>query len=93
VEEKLVKTWKKIYVTSGAMRWVGMANGPIDAITKALKAHSCTETLDDTHVFLDERGHRTHEATYKVPVEQALAEAGYISGASLSNDPSHLAGG
>jgi hypothetical protein len=89
---------KKIYVTSGTLRWVGMASGPIDAIRKALNAHGCRKAkpLDDTYVFLDEQGHRTHDARYKVPVEQALAEAGYISdgnagGVSLSNDPSPLA--
>lgn len=70
--------WKKTYVQSGALRWLGMAAGPIDAIKKALDAHGGGGPLDDTHVFLDERGFRTDDAQYKVPVEQALAEAGYI---------------
>jgi hypothetical protein len=75
---------KKIYVNSGTMRWVGMAQGPIAAIIRALDAHtqkcpvSNCRPLDATTVFLDERGFRTDTAQYKVPVEQALTEAGYI---------------
>ncbi len=69
---------KKIYVNSGALRWVGIAAGPIDAIKKALDAHGSGGSLDNTHIFLDERGFRTDNAQYKVPVEQALTEAGYI---------------
>ncbi len=69
---------KKIYVNSGAMQWVGHACGPIDAIKKALATHGSGGALDSTHIFLDERGFRNKDAQYKVPVEQALAEAGYI---------------
>jgi len=69
---------KKIYVTSGALQWVGQANGVLDAIKKALAAHGSGGPLDSTYMFLDERGFRTHNAAYKVPVEQALTEAGYI---------------
>jgi len=69
---------KKIYVTSGTMRWVGHAADPLDAITQALDDHRGSGPLDSTTVFLDERGHRTDTAEWKVPVEQALTEAGYI---------------
>jgi len=69
---------KKIYVNSGALKWVGMASGPIDAIKRALDAHGSGGPLDGLTMFLDERGHRTDTAQYKVPVEQALTEAGYI---------------
>lgn len=68
---------KKIYVNSGTMKWVGEAAGPIDAIKKALAAHG-GGPIDSTLVYLDERGFRTDNAQWKVPVEQALAEAGYI---------------
>ena len=69
---------KKIYVNSGTMQWVGEAAGPIDAIKKALSSHGGSSAIDDTYVYLDERGFREDNAHYKVPVEQALAEAGYI---------------
>lgn len=69
---------KKIYVNSGSMRWCGLAQGPLDAIKKALAAHGGNGPLDSTTVFLDERGHRMSTAQWKVPVEQALTEAGYI---------------
>jgi len=70
---------KKIYVTSGAMRWVGHANGPLDAIKKALNSHGGCGAIDNTYIYLDERGFRHNlKAQYKVPVERALTEAGYI---------------
>ena len=70
---------KKIYVTSGAMRWVGHASGPLDAIKKALNSYTGHDALDSIYVYLDERGFRCGpDAQYKVPTEQALAEAGYI---------------
>jgi len=69
---------KKVYVTSGAMRWVGEATCPMDAIKKALDTHGSGGPLDSLTVFVDERGHRTDDARWKVPVEQALTEAGYI---------------
>jgi len=81
---------KKIYVNSGTMQWVGRADGPIDAIKRALAAHGGGD-LDDTFIYLDERGYRTHNAQYKVPVEQALTEAGYIfeeEGGVLPHDSS-----
>ena len=85
---------KKIYVTSGTMRWVGEATGPIDAIKKALAAHG-SGPLDSTLVCLDERGHRTENAQWKVPVEQALTEAGYLfedEGATALDDFSQSVG-
>lgn len=69
---------KKIYVTSGELAVVLMANGPLDAIEKAL-AKAGRVTLDHDYFYLDERGFRHDEsAEYKVPVEQALTEAGYV---------------
>jgi len=68
---------KKIYVTCGELAVVVQAAGPIAAIKAALK-HSSQKVLADDYFYLDERGHRTGtDAQYKVPVEQALAEAGY----------------
>ena len=75
---------KKIYVNSGAMRWVGMATSPLDAIKKALAAHGNHGPLNSLTVFLDERGFRTDTAQYQVPIEQALIAAGY----TFENDQS-----
>lgn len=68
---------KKIYVTSGQLRVVLAANSPQDAIKKALR-HASQKVLDSKFFYLDERGFRGADAEYKVPVEQALAEAGYV---------------
>jgi len=69
---------KKIYVTSGDMQVVLEADGPIGAIKTALKRANGA-TLDSDFIYLDERGFRHDDtAQYKVPVEQALAEAGYF---------------
>jgi len=70
---------KKIYLTCGKLRFVVMSNGPINAIQKMFGHY-----LGDT-VYLDERGHRTDDAQYKVPVEQALVEAGYTSATPDAN--------
>ena len=69
---------KKVYVTSGELKTVLMANGPVEAFTRALLEHSDGLTLDPRFIYMDERGNRTDDAKYKVPVEQALAEAGYV---------------
>jgi len=69
---------KLIYVASGRMSVKVLADGPIDAIKKAL-AISPDVVLDSEFIWLDERGARQDDtAQYKVPVEQALAEAGYV---------------
>lgn len=67
----------KFYVTSGQLRVVTVAYDPLDAIQKAMK-QSNGLTLDRSWFYLDERGHRTHNAKFKVPLERALVEAGYI---------------
>jgi len=70
---------KKVYVTSGDLAVCLVANGPIDAISRALTRNSNSRTIDGDFFFVDERGHRTgDDAQYKIPVEQALAEAGYF---------------
>jgi hypothetical protein len=69
---------KKIYVTSGQLAVVLIAEGPLDAIQKAL-AKAGQVTLDPDYFYLDERGFREGDnVQYKVPVEQALTEAGYV---------------
>lgn len=70
---------KKVYVKSGQLQQVLMANGVMDAISSALAHSESGLTLDPWYFYLDERGFRDDDtAQYKVPVEQALAEAGYI---------------
>lgn len=71
-------TPKKVYVTSGQLYVCIQADGPMDAIRRSLK-HASHKVIDSDFFFIDERGHRVGEdAQYKVPVEQALAEAGYV---------------
>jgi len=68
---------KKVYVKSGDLECVLMASGPRDAIKKAMGRHPVGR-LHPHFVFIDERGFRENNAAYRVPVEQALTEAGYI---------------
>lgn len=69
---------KKIYVASGELAVVLIASGPLDAITRALDKAGPV-TLDPDYFYLDERGFRQDmSAEWKVPVEQALTEAGYV---------------
>ena len=70
---------KLVYVKSGELEVKLEANHPMQAIKRALD-RSGGATLDPCFFYLDERGFRTTTAEYKVPVEQALAEAGYKSG-------------
>jgi hypothetical protein len=68
---------KKVYVCSGELRWVGMAEGPLDACKRALKGFG--GTLDSSYFFIDERGYRDlATASHKVPVSKALKAAGYV---------------
>lgn len=68
---------KKIYVTSGELRWLGIATGCLDAIKKALE--NCSgRVLDSSYFFLSECGFRTDNAEYRVPVEKGLQYAGYV---------------
>lgn len=68
---------RKIYVWSGELRVVLLANSPLDATTKAIKRFGKNKSLDD--FYLDERGFREgDDAQFFVPVEQALAKAGYV---------------
>ena len=70
---------KKVYVTSGDLAVCLIADGPLEACRNAVAAHGDGKTLDSEFFFVDERGHREgDDAQYKVPVEQALAEAGYV---------------
>ena len=71
---------KKIYVMCGDIQTVIIASGPLDACKRVLLRQSDTARVLDTEFFyLDERGFREGDkAQYKVPVEQALAEAGYV---------------
>ena len=69
----------KIYVKSGEASAVMVADGPMDACLKTLDGFSSGRVLDSDFFFLDPRGFREgDDAQYKVPVEQVLAEAGYI---------------
>jgi len=69
---------KKVYVCSGELAVVLIAESQLDAVTKAFKkAHG--KKLDPRTVYIDERGFRHNDtAKWKIPVEQALAEAGYV---------------
>jgi len=74
-----MSTKKKIYVTSGELAVVTIADGPIAAIKTALFQFGTDKRLDDDFIYLDERGFRHDDtAQYIVPLEQALAEAGYV---------------
>ncbi len=68
----------KFYVVSGTLRSMVLAKGLQSAVRSALDTHGGNQTLDNRWIYLDERGFREEDAKYKVPVEQALAEAGYI---------------
>jgi hypothetical protein len=68
---------KKVYVVSGKLHWVGFAQGPLDATFKALDSMTKRVTLDPDFFFIDERGFRTEEAFWKVPVDVGLTHAGY----------------
>lgn len=68
---------RKTYVWGGELKVVILANSPLDATTKAITRFGANKSLDD--FYLDERGFRTGEdAQFCVPVEQALAKAGYV---------------
>ena len=68
---------KKIYLVCGDLTWVGAVEKPTEAIKKALEQCGKGKTLDADYFYLDERGLRIDDAKWKVPVEQALTEAGY----------------
>jgi len=81
---------KKVYVTSGDLAVVIIAAGPLDACGHAISAHGNNKTLDSQFVYIDERGHREgDDAQYKVPVEQALAEAGYVFDEPIDEEVGH----
>ena len=70
---------RKIYVVCGELQVAVMASGPYDAIQKALDGFSTGKCLAGEYFCLDERGLRDDDtAKYHVPVEQALAKAGYF---------------
>ena len=69
---------KKIYLVCGDLTWVGLVEKPTEAIKKALEQFGKGKTLDPDYFYLDEHGLRIDDARWKVPVEQALTEAGYI---------------
>lgn len=70
---------RKMYVCSGELAVVLVASGPLDAIRRSLELKGDGVTLDPDYFYLDPRGFREGEAAeYKVPVEQALVEAGFI---------------
>jgi hypothetical protein len=71
---------KLVYVNSGQLRVKLEAKNPIEAITCAFERFGDGKQLDPNFIYIDERGYRTRNARYKVPVEQALAEAGYTLG-------------
>jgi len=68
---------KKVYVTSGELQWVGLVSGPLDACQKALSKGN-DKKLDGYFFYIDERGFRTDNAEFKVPVEEGLSHAGYV---------------
>lgn len=67
----------KVYVTSGELTWCGIASGPLDAIKKALEIAS-GKTLDTDYFFIDQRGFRTEDAEFKVPISRGLKHAGWV---------------
>jgi hypothetical protein len=70
---------RKVYVTSGELRWCGIATGCLDAIKRALEKYGSGKTLDSSYFFVDERGFRIDEdAAMKVTVEEGLRAAGYV---------------
>ena len=70
---------KKVYVVSGQLSVCLIEDGPIAACRAALATHGNGKTLDSSYFYIDERGFREgDDAQYKVPVEQVLAEAGYV---------------
>lgn len=67
---------KKVYVKSGDLEHVVHANDALDAVCKALERRIDGCTLDPDFFFVDERGFRTQDATWKVPISDGLAAAG-----------------
>jgi hypothetical protein len=67
----------KVYVKSGQLEWVGVATGPLDAVKKAL-CKGNGKTLDGYYFYIDERGFRTNDAEFKVPINKGLKAAGYV---------------
>lgn len=69
---------KKVYVVCGQMRWLCLANGPLEATKKALLAcRGCK--LSRENFYIDERGFRVRTAQYKVPTSVGLKNAGFRS--------------
>ena len=69
---------RKVYVTSGELRWCGIATGCLDAIKRALEKYGSGKTLDADYFYVDERGFRTSDAAMQVTVEEGLKAAGYV---------------
>ena len=70
---------RKVYVTSGELRWCGIATGCLDAIKKALEKYGSGKTLDSSYFYVDERGFRIgDDAAMQVTVEEGLKAAGYV---------------
>ena len=69
---------RKIYVQSGQLQTIVLADSPLDAIRIALDRFDHDIVLDPNFFYLDERGHRTDaSAAYIIPIEVGLAETGY----------------
>jgi len=70
-----VKTYSKnkYYVTSGAIRWTGLAESPSFAALNVVD-HSDKDMLDST-VYVDMRGHRTDKAAWSFDTYQLLVDA------------------
>lgn len=70
---------KKMYVVSGQLTCMVMANGALDAIVLALHKFGKDKVLDPHYFYLDEQGYREgKEASYRIPIEKGLKAAGYV---------------
>lgn len=63
---------KKVYIVSGDLKVVLSAISPFSACQKALRVHGENKKLDEEYVYIDERGFRTDDAKWKVPVGLAM---------------------
>ena len=68
---------KKVYVKSGELEWVGTAADALNAVIKALVKGN-DKVLDSDYFYIDERGFRTEDAKWKVPINKGLKAAGYV---------------
>lgn len=70
---------RKLYVSSGQLNCIIMADNPLNAALKALKLFGHKKTLDSTFFLIDERGYRDkYDAAWAIPIRIVLKAGGFV---------------